>query len=228
MTTKTHTPDLVNSLPCVLNCETQVRGFIFATMKTCTTCHKEKSISDFDRNKNNYDGRSYECKLCKKKRRRAPSGIITDIYSTQKCSSKKRNHPKPNYTKEELMEFAMSLPNFAEIYTEWASSGYDKMKKPSFDRIDDSKPYTLKNLKLVTWEENRTHQAMSMRNGLIKTTWPKKPVSQFTKSGKHIQDYISIMDAFRKTGVNFRCIWSVCEGIRKTSGGFKWKYKSLK
>lgn len=34
----------------------------------------------------------------------------------------------------------------------------------------------------------------------------------------------SIMNAYRKTGINFSSISSVCNGIRKTAGGYHWKF----
>lgn len=34
----------------------------------------------------------------------------------------------------------------------------------------------------------------------------------------------SIMEAYRKTGINFRHISLVCNGIRKTAGGYHWKF----
>ena len=51
MITKTHTPDLVNSLPCVLNCETQVRGFISGVSGEFVR-EKEKQPGDLNGNIN--------------------------------------------------------------------------------------------------------------------------------------------------------------------------------
>lgn len=49
------------------------------------------------------------------------------------------------------------------------------------------------------------------------------PVLQFTKEGLVVSEYNSIDEAVRKTGIKH--ISSVCNGERKTPGGFIWKYK---
>ena len=52
-----------------------------------------------------------------------------------------------------------------------------------------------------------------------------KPVLQFDKNGIFINEYPSIKDAARKTGVNQGDIVWVCRGKLKTAGGYIWKYK---
>ena len=42
---------------------------------------------------------------------------------------------------------------------------------------------------------------------------------------KIINEYVSIMDASRKTGIPSSGISKACNGIYKNSGGFVWKYK---
>lgn len=50
-----------------------------------------------------------------------------------------------------------------------------------------------------------------------------KPVAQFTVEGKLIAEYNSITEACSKTGINH--ISGVCRGVRKTAGGFIWRYQ---
>ncbi len=49
------------------------------------------------------------CKKCHNTRtlefKRTKSGVVGDIYNTQKSSSKKRGHTPPEYTKQELKVF---------------------------------------------------------------------------------------------------------------------------
>lgn len=40
-----------------------------------------------------------------------------------------------------------------------------------------------------------------------------------------IAEYDSLIDAERQTGVSSKQIYKVCHGLRKTSGGYIWKYK---
>lgn len=81
-------------------------------------------------------------------------GMLGLLYSSQKRNSKKRKHPLPTYTIEQFVEFAYSLPKFEEIYNNWVLSDYIQDLRPSFDRIDSLKPYTLKNIQVMTWYEN--------------------------------------------------------------------------
>lgn len=50
-----------------------------------------------------------------------------------------------------------------------------------------------------------------------------KPVRQFTKSGGFVEQFTSIKDAEKKLGLN-RMISRVCNGKRKTAGGFRWEF----
>lgn len=52
-----------------------------------------------------------------------------------------------------------------------------------------------------------------------------KRVVQYTKSGIFIAEWNGTRDAQRNTGVHSCNISLVCKGVRKTSGGFIWKYK---
>lgn len=50
-----------------------------------------------------------------------------------------------------------------------------------------------------------------------------KPVIQYTLDGKPINEYKSGVEAFKITKIKH--ISSVCNGKRKTAGGFKWSFK---
>jgi len=50
-------------------------------------------------------------------------------------------------------------------------------------------------------------------------------VSQYTLKGKFIKSYRSMMGAGEQTGTNPGSIGKVCEGKRKTAGGYKWEYR---
>ena len=53
-----------------------------------------------------------------------------------------------------------------------------------------------------------------------------KPVLQFSLSGELMAEYTSLTNAEISTGINNGHISKCCKGIRKTAGGFIWKYKS--
>lgn len=51
----------------------------------------------------------------------------------------------------------------------------------------------------------------------------RKPVLQFDKSGKFIKRFESATDAYNEFGICH--INSVCNGVRKTAGGFTWRWE---
>jgi group I intron endonuclease len=51
----------------------------------------------------------------------------------------------------------------------------------------------------------------------------KKKVSKYSLGGVFIENYNSIAEASKNTGINKSCIAKVCRGERKTSGGYIWR-----
>ena len=154
---------------------------------------------------------------------RTKKGMIGKIYDNQKLTSKHRGHPMPSYTKKELREWMYSQSKFHELYDKWKASGYDRWLKPSCDRIDDYKPYTLDNLQLMTWQENKDKGHRDRRNGINNKY--NVAVLQLTLDGEYITEYYSLREAERQTGISHASIYQNCRGIRKTAGGYVWKYK---
>lgn len=80
------------------------------------------------------------------------------------------------------------------------------------------------NLRWCTQKENNNYgnhlkklsSALKGKNG--------KRVIQFSKSGNYIQEFKSAHTAQEKLGVLHSHISQVCNGIRKTAGGFIWRY----
>ena len=60
---------------------------------------------------------------------------------------------------------------------------------------------------------------------LIKSKFAQKEALQFTKDGKFVNEYPSIKEAGRYTGINQGNICLCCKGRRFTAGGYIWKYK---
>jgi len=167
-----------------------------------------------------------DCKTCNNSKRlinsRTIIGTISTIYSAQRYSSKKRNHIPPNYSKAEFVEWALSQSNFKSLYLNWVKSDYDKWLKPSADRQDSNKPYTLDNLRLMTWKENSDLGHADSKNGVL--IIQHASVIQSTIEGKFIAKYYSMASAFRITGAPHGGICQCCKGTLQTSGGFKWEY----
>ena len=77
----------------------------------------------------------------------------------------------------------------------------------------------LENLEWVTLSENAQHSATVL--GKTKKT---TPVKQLDLNGNCIAIYCSVKDAAYYSGASTKKIPSVCTGIEKTAGGYKWEY----
>lgn len=199
-------------------------------MKECTKCGEVRSLDEFGPDKKNLDGKHFWCKSCMnkstKERRKTKEGTVSLIYGSQRNSSRKRGHPMPDYSNLELRTWLFSQDLFHELFNKWVESGYDKWKKPSCDRIDNSEPYTLDNLQLMTWQENYENGNKGQRKGLLGTAIAHTPVLQYTLEDEFVAEYISQHEAKRVTGIDNSSISRCCSGGYKTAGGFIWKYKN--
>ena len=168
----------------------------------------------------------YECKFCRKKEHEiyyhTKEGVITQIYSDQKKASIKRGHAQPAYNKIELSEWMFRQVNFDLLHSEWTLSNYNRWLKPSCDRIDDYKPYTLDNLRLVTWKENHDKWGYDCKNGI--NNKQSNAIKQYSKSGTFITTHHSMREAERNTGVNNANISRCCSGEYKQAGGYVWRF----
>ena len=200
-------------------------------MKTCLRCNIFLPLSDFHSNTriSKHTGKpaiyySSYCKSCNKEickeRRQSKSGLFDTIYNGQLGSSKKRGHTSPNYSKEQLILWIESQPNFPDLYASWINSKYNSWLKPSVDRLDETLPYSLSNLRLVTWREN----AEAFKQKKIKEgVGDCKAVNQYL-DGVLINTFHSLAEAERESGAFAGNILRCCRGEYKTSKGFVWRY----
>lgn len=130
-------------------------GVVEDSERYCRGCNKNKSLEEF-RNKSK-DPKA-KCIECHKKKglanRRKRHNVIKLIYRTQIASCRKRKHRLPKYSLEEFTQWINRQPKFDRIFKAWVSSNYDRWKRPSVDRLANSKTYSLDNIRLVTWREN--------------------------------------------------------------------------
>ncbi len=198
------------------------------TTKHCTKCGELKPLSKFYQSKRNgKKGVHAQCKLCFssqiKDYKKTKEGLITKIYSSQRSNSRFRGHNPPEYSSNELKEFLLDLKKFHLLYDKWVISGFNKMKIPSVDRINDSIGYSLSNIQLMTWEQNK-NKGDKNRNHKLNTK-NSKPVIQYSKNGDMLREFPSQMEAMRHTGI---CVVGICKCVNgkiKTSGGFVWEFK---
>lgn len=194
--------------------------------RKCFVCQEVKPITEYYLNGKTKCGTqkiSHRCKKCcdKRKRTATKNRLASMMYGHQKVNSKRRGHPKPEYSVKELREWLLSQEKYHKLHQEWVKSGFDKMKIPSCDRLDDYKPYTFDNIRLVTWQENLKKAAEDIISGTNRKTC--KPIKQYSKTGEFIKEHYSIASAARSIDGNRKHITKCKNGTRKSASGFIWK-----
>ena len=159
------------------------------------------------------------------KYRKTKKGVATTIYCSQKQTSAKRGYQPPEYTKQQFSDWLLNHPKFDSIYTDWVESGYKRWKKPSVDRLDDYKPYSFNNIRLVTWEDNHIKHNKDVINCINQKCF--RPVIQFDKKDNQVKKYCSIKQAARELNILANGIRKCCIGEYKTSGGYIWRYDNV-
>lgn len=80
----------------------------------------------------------------------------------------------------------------------------------------------LENLEWVTHEENIKYIPPEKLKS--STQFIARPITQMNLDGQVIAVFPSAYEAYKQTNCNHRHISEVCQGKRRTTGGFKWKY----
>ncbi len=143
------------------------------------------------------------------------------IYKTQKRNQRLRGHGRMPYSKQTLISWC-KRHGFDELFKAWVASGYQSRLKPSVDRINDFYGYSLDNIRLVTWQENRNHQRLDIMNGFGTGGQRCKPVLKLDSDRNVIQEYPSYSSAKRDVGY---CMAYAINHCTQCKEGFFWKYK---
>jgi len=141
-------------------------------------------------------------------------GVSRIIYNQQKRTSITRGHQPPAYSLSELEDWLLKQPNFESILDNYKIEK-TKWSKPSVDRVNNSKPYEMDNIQLMTWKENFDKESKNK----------SKSIQQFDLDGNFIQEFESVHYASRQLNLHRGSISQVCSGVNKTCGGFVFKFK---
>lgn len=150
--------------------------------------------------------------------RKTVKGILTNTFHKQRERAMNYGFPPPNYTLNELHDRFLHDVKFLALYDAWVSNGYMKPDKPSLDRTDPTRGYSLDNISVMTWSENRK------KGDAEKILTRRTQVFQLDANGSVIAFYDSIQAAAKATKCYQGNITSCCRGQRHCAGGFAWRY----
>jgi hypothetical protein len=146
--------------------------------------------------------------------RKTPKGVLTNMY----------NHMKTRHEVTfSLSEFHHQFLNdrrFKRLFSEWVQANYPKQLKPSLDRIDSHKPYSMSNVQMLTWAENRFKQAATDgKRG-------RKPAVLMLLNGKVVRRFLSQRHVVKELGLMQGNLSAVLNGKRETIAGHQFIYEN--
>ncbi len=108
------------------------------------------------------------------------------------------------------------LLSVEEIKCLWFRDKAFDMDKPSIDRINNDKNYSMDNCRFIEQVEN------NRRSGRITR---RKPIIQKDLKGNVIRVWESAYKVYQSIGLPNTRICACCRGGIQTAGGFKWEYR---
>jgi len=162
-----------------------------------------------------------------------PKGLVKKIYHHIRRNAKHRNHTEPDFTYQELFIWITSQNNFKSIYEVWQNNDYHKNYTPSVDRLDNNLSYTLKNIQLTSWNQNKKNADMDTRNKKIYNSMllngGHRSVIQIDLDLNIVNEYISLAEASRQNkGFLHQGISDCLNNKRTLYKGFFWIDKKNK
>lgn len=155
------------------------------------------------------------------KYQRSLDGLIAKIYANQRQRCREQNKPVPKYNLVQLRTWCKKQNKFFKLYSTWVRSKYNQNKTPSIDKINPLGNYIFDNIQLMTWLEN--HEKGRKERNLTQG----KRIYQISSNGKRIKKFVSITDAGKEIGIDFRQISNVLCGRAKTAHGYKFEYAKI-
>lgn len=137
---------------------------------------------------------------------------------TQRCTNPKSNSADRYNgleicSREEFKSKFINDPQFLYIFDQWGKNNYDILYSPSIDRIDNSKGYTIDNIQILTHSDNSSKDQ------------DRTAINCYTKTGVFVKRFESQREAEEQLDNVYQAnVWKCCNGLRKTSGGYRFEY----
>jgi len=180
--------------------------------KICIDCNIDKHLSEFYKDKYRKDGLNPYCKKCVKihQNERHEKYPWKRLFIDIKGRCNKLSNTAYKYYGGRGIK---SLITEDELKFLWFRDKAYLMKKPSIDRKNSKKDYTIDNCEFIEFAENTAKDK-------------RKPIFQFDLNGNFIRKWKSQAEVSIKLGISQGNISQCASGSTRFSnvGGFKWRY----
>lgn len=120
----------------------------------CKTCATATSRANYEKRREHYD-RVHLAYYYRKKASPTIEDIRLFLWQGVRKRNLERHGTAVSFTRVEFDAW-LDQNGLEEKFAAFVVSGIDRWKKPSVDRLDNSKGYEFSNMRLVTWLENHT------------------------------------------------------------------------
>ena len=157
------------------------------------------------------------------KYKRTVKGLLHRMWDSQLHPRTIKLYGEPEYNFSEFVLWVLltKFDKFGRLYFNWVDNGYKKELRPSIDRINPYKGYNIKNIQIITWQENDDKGKKERGYKRI----DKRKVLQLNKNGILIKEWNSVYDASKVLNCDSHGLRLRCKGIGKTYVGYIWRYK---
>lgn len=116
------------------------------TQKRCGKCNEMKNVGEFSADTAKKDGRVSQCKACRRAYRKKNAKALAAQAQVYKAKPESRYRTYKDSAKHRGMAWELTFPQFMKFWKKpciWCNHGIVTI---GLDRIDPSKPYTIKNV----------------------------------------------------------------------------------
>ena len=184
--------------------------------KTCSKCNKTKSFINFTKNLQYKDGYNCWCKYCcnqynKIRLSLSPWKRFLKLIK-QRCNDS--NHRSYKYYGGKGIKYSITYEDLEFL---WFRDKAYLMDKPSIDRKNSNKDYTLDNCQFLEHKKNSVKRDMSQMVRSIK---------QYDLNKNFIKEYDTITIASKELKIDNSTIVKCAKNKRNTAGGYIWEYNN--
>ena len=154
--------------------------------------------------------------------RKTRKGVLTNLYQKMKQRNIAKGFGTLQFSLKDIQNIFLNDEKYQTLFNEWVVSGYTYYKKPSIDRKNPDYGYSLDNIQIMSWEDNR--RKGDLENSKRITT----AIIMCDFEGNIIKEFNSVKQAVNETGLSQGNIVMCCQGKRRHTGGYVFKYRGDK